>query len=279
MWCIVVTAEPNFNIELHCHTVYSKDGLITFESLAGVAEMIGLNAIAITDHDTTEGAKEFQRWAKAKGLGLQVIIGEERTLADGIHFIGLFLQEPITSSSLADVVLEIEQQGGLCLAPHPFRKKDGVFRDGMDFLPLLQEHQVAFELFNAKSSATDNKQARLFLDSVNPPNGSSALRPFVGSDAHYESDLGESLNIIHWQGDLRTSLEKMLRGPAPCRLLGKAQQTAEPERAYAPMYYKIKPLLRVPRPFVPLAKQCYRWYRNRSRGVGAKKLVEMYARS
>jgi hypothetical protein len=170
---------------------------------------------------------------------------------------------------LPAAIAEIEAQGGLCLAPHPFRRKDGVFRDGLDALPLLQKHRVAFEIFNAKSSAADNQKARQLLDS---------LAPFAGSDAHYESDLGESLNIIQWQGDLRTSVERMLRGQAPCRLLGRAQPSAEPERAYAPLYYQMKRFVRLPRPLLPAAKQCYRWYRNRSRGVGPKPLVEVYAR-
>jgi hypothetical protein len=264
-----VTARPYFKIELHCHTVYSQDGLIPFDSLARVAQAIGLDAVAITDHDTMEGAREFERWTKAKALDLQVIIGEEKTLADGTHFIGLFLREPIASLELPAAIAEIEAQGGLCLAPHPFRRKDGVFRDGLDTLPLLQKHQVAFEIFNAKSSAADNQKARQLLDS---------LSPFAGSDAHYESDLGESLNVIQWQGDLRTSVGRMLRSQAPCRLFGKAQPSAAPERAYAPLYYKMKRFVRVPRPLLPAAKQCYRWYRNRSRGVGPKPLVEVYAR-
>ena len=262
--------DLSFKLELHCHTVYSQDGLIPLDSLARVAQRIGLNAIAITDHDTMEGAREFQRWVKAQGLDLQVIVGEEKTLSDGTHFIGIFLKEPIVSGDLASAIMEIEGQGGLCLAPHPFRRKDGVLRNGMEPLPLLQKHGVAFEIYNAKSSAADNQKARQLLDS---------LCPFAGSDAHYESDLGESLNVIQWQGDLRTTVERMLRKQAPCRLMGRAQQTAEGERAYAPLYYKMRPFVRMPRPLLPLAKQCYRWYRNRSRGVGPKPLVEVYSRS
>ena len=260
-----------FNLELHCHTVFSQDGLMTFESLARVAEKVGLDGIAITDHDTIEGAREFQRWIKAKDLKLQSIVGEEKTLADGTHFIGLFLQEPISSATLTDAIKEIESQGGLCLAPHPFRKKDGVLRKGPGCLPLLQQHHVAFELFNGKSSAADNTKARELLE--------AGLSPFAGSDAHYESDLGESLNVIPWHGDLRTSVEHMLRNKGPCRLFGRAQPREEPERAYAPLYYRMKPFVRLPKPLVPLARQLYRAYRNRAVGVGRKPLVEIYTRT
>ena len=39
-------------VELHCHTVYSMDGLISLDSLIRTAELVGLDAIAVTDHDT-----------------------------------------------------------------------------------------------------------------------------------------------------------------------------------------------------------------------------------
>jgi predicted metal-dependent phosphoesterase TrpH len=230
-----------------------------------------LDGIAITDHDTIEGARDFQRWIKSKNLKLQIIVGEEKTLADGTHFIGLFLQEPISSATLTDAIKEIEGQGGLCMAPHPFRRKDGVLRDGLATLPVLQQHRVAFELFNGKSSAADNTKARGLLD--------AGLPPFAGSDAHYESDLGESLNVIPWDGDLRTSVERMLRAKGPCRLFGRPQSKEEPERAYAPLYYRMKRFVRLPKPLVPVARQVYRAYRNRTVGVGRKPLVEIYTRT
>jgi hypothetical protein len=260
----------NFNVELHCHTLYSKDGLIRLDSLARTAARVGLNALAVTDHDTIEGAREFSRWVKGKGVDLHVIVGEEKTLADGTHFIGLFLHEPIASEDLANAILEIEAQGGLCLAPHPFRKNDGVLRNTLEALPLLQKHHVGYEAFNGKCSFADNQKTAQLRET---------LCPFVGSDAHYESDLGESLNVIAWEKDLKASVERMLRNQGPCRLLGRPQEPSEAERVYAPLYYKMKRFLRVPRPLLPAAKQCYRWYRNRSRGIGLKPLVEIYDRS
>jgi len=40
-------SSPRCQIELHCHTVFSKDGLIDFDSLIRTAERIGLDALAI----------------------------------------------------------------------------------------------------------------------------------------------------------------------------------------------------------------------------------------
>jgi predicted metal-dependent phosphoesterase TrpH len=258
------------NVELHCHSVYSKDGLISFESLVKTAGRVGLDAIAITDHDTIEGAREFQRAVRRKELPLQIIAGEEKTLQDGTHFIGLFLEKPIESGDLANAIAEIREQGGLCLVPHPFRRKDGLCRNGLDRVELLQGVSAGFELFNAKCAYRENILARELLTS-------SGLCPFGGSDAHYESDLGESMNVVHWEGDLKTSVERMFRRERPFEILGKQQTPASQERAYAPLYYRLKKFISLPRPFLPGAKQCYRWYRNARYGVGLKTLTPLYS--
>src|ERR1051326_7112503 len=86
-----------------------------FDSLIRTAEAIGLDAVAITDHDTMEGAVEFQRLASSKELALQIIPGEEKTLSDGSHLIGLFLRKQIESNDLQAAIAEIEDQGGFCL--------------------------------------------------------------------------------------------------------------------------------------------------------------------
>ncbi len=261
---------PRFlNLELHCHTVFSKDGLMTFESLSRTAQTLGLDALAITDHDTIEGAKDFGERAQAKGLPLQIIVGEEKTLSDGSHLIGLFLQKHIESGEIKAAIAEIEAQGGICLVPHPFRKSDGLLRTDLERLHLFQGRTAGFELFSAKCSYAENRRAGELL--------ATSLSPFGGSDAHYESDLGESLNVITWEGNLKTSLQRMLQRKAPFRILGKAQLEGASERAYAPLYYRFKKFMKVPRPFLPLAKQCYRWYRNHKHGVGRKPLVEVYA--
>ncbi len=67
-------------VELHCHTVYSHDGHIEFDGLVRAAKG-KLDVVCITDHDTIEGAREFQKSSKARNAHFEVVIGEERTLA------------------------------------------------------------------------------------------------------------------------------------------------------------------------------------------------------
>lgn len=82
-----------FNIiDLHCHSNYS-DGTETPEALLEEAQKVGLDALALTDHDTVDGIPGFLQ-AAAKYPDLLAIAGVEiSTLHSGreIHIVGLFL--------------------------------------------------------------------------------------------------------------------------------------------------------------------------------------------
>jgi len=236
-------------VELHCHTVYSYDGHIEFDGLLRTAKG-RLDAICITDHDTIEGAREFQKRSKARNVDLMIVVGEERTLADGSHVIGLFLEEALASDTFDDVVREIREQGGLCVIPHPFRRRDGALRAGARSL----EGVSGFEIFNPKCSLEENQKAHTLCGS-----GPVAVG---GSDAHYECDLGECVNFIAYAGDVRESLERLLQGRGQYRVLGVQQKNGGHGRQYAPFYYRVKPYMRIPRPLVPAAQRLYRAYRN-----------------
>lgn len=104
--------------DLHVHTTV-RDGLITPEDCLSLAQEVGLDLLAITDHDEIEGAWEALRKAQEKKLPLGVIVGEEITTAQG-HLLGLFLsQEKIPMfHTLFDTVKKIHNQGGLAIVPH-----------------------------------------------------------------------------------------------------------------------------------------------------------------
>jgi predicted metal-dependent phosphoesterase TrpH len=236
-------------VELHCHTVYSHDGHIEFDGLVRAAKG-KLDVVCITDHDTIEGALEFQRRSTACNADFQIVVGEERTLADGSHVIGLFLKQSIFSDTFEDVVREIREQGGLCNIPHPFRHRDGALHSIER--PLLGVS--GFEIFNPKCSLEENQRARTLC----------GLGPVAvgGSDAHYESDLGECINVVPYTGDVRGSLDHFLQGHGRYQVLGIQQKNGGKGRQYAPLYYRVKPYVRVPRPMVPMAGKLYRAYRN-----------------
>src|SRR3972149_1992177 len=70
--------------ELHCHSNYSfKEGASYTAELLIQAKKLGLEALAITDHDNLCGAMEFAQ--AAKSVGIKAITGVELTLTTGHH--------------------------------------------------------------------------------------------------------------------------------------------------------------------------------------------------
>ena len=70
--------------ELHSHSNYSfQEGASESWDLLLTAKQLGLDALAITDHDNVSGAMEFAQ--AAKEIGIKPIIGIELTLARGLN--------------------------------------------------------------------------------------------------------------------------------------------------------------------------------------------------
>ena len=76
-------------VDLHMHTHFSPDSEMSPEHLVRRCVEVGLDCIAVTDHNTIEGAKEVSRIAP-----FTVIIGEEVASSDG-EITGLFLEEAV----------------------------------------------------------------------------------------------------------------------------------------------------------------------------------------
>ncbi len=71
-------------VELHCHSAFSLlDGASTPEALVARAADLGMDALALTDHDALYGAVPFVTAARARGI--RPIFGAELTLEDGHH--------------------------------------------------------------------------------------------------------------------------------------------------------------------------------------------------
>jgi hypothetical protein len=77
--------------DLHCHTRASFDGVADPAALVALAATRGLTHVAITDHDTLDGAF---RAAEAAPAGITVLIGCEVSTRDG-DLILIHLRTPI----------------------------------------------------------------------------------------------------------------------------------------------------------------------------------------
>ena len=76
--------------DLHLHTIYSYDGTASIQAVLTRARQIGLDVIAITDHDEIAGA--LKALELAPHYGVEVIPGSEITTAEG-DLLALFINE------------------------------------------------------------------------------------------------------------------------------------------------------------------------------------------
>ena len=104
--------------DLHIHSIFSSDATTTVRAILKQAKDVGLNVIAVTDHDEIRGSLEAQQLAPK--YGIEVIPGAEISTKEG-HLVALFIKSlPPAGMSLSDTLLQIGRQGGIAIAPHPF---------------------------------------------------------------------------------------------------------------------------------------------------------------
>ena len=76
-----------WNVDLHSHTLWSKDCLTSFETIIQLCLRRGIDRIAITDHNTAAGALAMHKIAPDL-----VIVGEEIMTTEG-EILAYFVQE------------------------------------------------------------------------------------------------------------------------------------------------------------------------------------------
>lgn len=192
--------------DLHTHTSYSSDCEISPAQLLDACRECGIEAVAVTDHNTIEGA--LATAGQAPG-DIHVIIGEEIKTTEG-EIIGLYLKEEIPKGlSPEETISRIKQQGGLVYVPHPF-----------DPLHLTPSYETLarnaadidiIEVYNPRITFTSfNEKARRLARKYDIPGG-------AGSDCHVVQGVGTammSLGRFHSPEELLTSLRRadVIRG-------------------------------------------------------------------
>lgn len=173
------------------------------------ARRVGLTSVAITDHDTLDGARSLT-WPPPGAF----ISGEEIATRDG-ELIGLFLSEPIPRGLDAqETVRRIKDQGGLVYLGHPYDARRRCLSE--DVIELLADAIDIVEVFNGRSTPDANRQAGDLCAIL-------GAAPGAGSDAHTLKAIGscyvEIESFATTQGFLSNLREgKVVRQPNLNRL-------------------------------------------------------------
>ena len=174
--------------DLHLHTIYSYDGTASLPAVLTRAKQLGLDVIAITDHDEIAGALKATEIAPM--YGVEVIPGIEITTAEG-DLLALFIREKVAAGlSLVETVLKVRELGGVCIAPHPMAGGMGMKSlNAMSILKALRNRKVAetligIETYNGTSiDRVSNHSASLLSNRLK-------LARTGSSDAHILETIG-----------------------------------------------------------------------------------------
>jgi len=166
--------------DLHVHTCYSIDCLTPLEQIADHCLEIGINCIAVADHNTIAGALKLREIAQFK-----VIIAEEVLTPVG-EIMGLFLKETIPRGlSPRETISRIRSQGGLVGIPHPFGRSLPWNANPLISAEVLSQVDI-IEAFNSRTPFSSSN-ARSWQLAKEQGKAASA-----GSDAHTLGEIGQA---------------------------------------------------------------------------------------
>ena len=182
-------------IDLHLHSRYSHDGQSTLQELIDRCAECGLGRIALTDHNTVEGAL-----ALAKIAPDLAIVGEEAKTREG-EVIGLFISRRIPPYMPAEDVMDmIHEMGGLTYVPHPLDRHRSNF--SAERMVELASRIDIIETYNAWCEPAENQAAARLAVELEKVSA-------TGSDAHAASELGRSWMEIEDYTTPQDFLEKL----------------------------------------------------------------------
>lgn len=173
-----------WHVELHSHSHWSKDSIVRPETIRRILDQQKIARIAITDHNTIEGALEFQRLAPDR-----VIVGEEIMTTQG-ELLGYFMKETIPYGLTPQATIErLRDQGAVISVSHPFdRLRKGAWEE-INLMRIIDQVD-AIEVFNARCLfPEDNVKAARFAAHHN-------LHGTVGSDAHSREEYGRAVQVM-----------------------------------------------------------------------------------
>jgi len=194
----------SLKLDLHIHTIYSGDSLISPNYAVKYAKMKGLDGFAITDHNTLKASEKLKKLNHENeliiipGMEIKTNIGE---------VIGLFINEEIHTQDkdFFTIVEKIKENNGLVVIPHPF----DFLRDNRLKLDLLSEDIIkkyidGIEIINSRIIF------KRCIEKARKFNIIYQLFETGGSDAHTTEEIGNAYTYIYNIENTHESIRKSL---------------------------------------------------------------------
>jgi len=182
-------------VDLHLHSRYSHDSRTSLEALIERSRACGLDRIALTDHNTVEGALALARLAPELA-----IVGEEAKTLEG-EVIGLFITGSLPAFQRPERVLDlVHDMGGLTYVPHPLDRNRSHF--SAERIVELADRIDIIEAYNPWCEPAANAAAARLaaeLDKVTA----------TGSDAHSTHEMGRTWMEMEEYADVADFLAKL----------------------------------------------------------------------
>lgn len=187
-------------MDLHVHTCYSHDATTTPKEVVAYAKKQGLDGVAITDHDTVEGALKL-----VQKQSLLIIPGIEISTKGG-HVLALNVTTEIPPKlSPLETIKCIHEAGGVAVAAHPTAVSKGGLRRQMrqhivsSFDAVEVINSTAFPFF-LSTHMSQKLAVRLNLPQT------------AGSDAHHASGIGLAYTNIEADPDADEIVQAIKKG-------------------------------------------------------------------
>jgi len=165
-------------VDLHLHSHFSHDGKSSLDELIARARECALDRIALTDHNTVEGALQLVQIEPELGIA-----GEEVKTLEG-EVIGLFITSRVPPFLRPEEAMDlIHGVGGLTYLPHPLDRRRSNFRP--ERIVELADRVDIIETYNPWCDAAANQAAARMADELGKVMA-------TGSDSHSADELGRS---------------------------------------------------------------------------------------
>jgi len=206
-----VKNSPALKIDLHVHTYYSEDSTTTLKELVHYANKGGLDGVAVTDHDTLQGALKLAKKSK-----LIIIPGLEVETLGG-HILALNITTLIPPKlSIIETVQKIHDAGGIAVVAHPAV----VLKTGLGQKITQNSNLDAVEVINSAAFpfSVSTYISRRLAQRLGLPQ-------IAGSDAHHAWEIGAAYTLVDADSNSDDVAEAIRKGATT--LCGKPITWAE----------------------------------------------------